>query len=46
MATSIRYRLAGSETGLTHYWRFNEGTGNLANDAVFADSVDTVLVTP
>ena len=44
--TNAHRELAGSETGLTHYWRFNEGTGNLANDAVFADSVDTVLVTP
>lgn len=46
IAADANRELTGSETGLMNYWRFNEGVGNFANDSAFANSVDTVLVTP
>lgn len=36
--------LAGLETGLTNYWRFNEGTGIWADDTAFAASVDSTVI--
>ncbi|MFL5447457.1 MAG: LamG domain-containing protein [Gemmatimonadales bacterium] len=33
IARSLTKRLLGSETGLVGYWRFDEGTGQLATDA-------------
>ena len=46
IAENANRELTGSEAGLVNYWRFNEGTGNLANDTAFADSVDTSFGTP
>ena len=37
--------LTGSKkTGLTNYWRFNEGTGIWADDTAFAASVDSTVI--
>ena len=44
ISANANRELSGTETGLTNYWRFNEGSGGVAIDTAFPASIDTTLV--